>query len=118
MKSVSFRRSGAHFAPIACGLLAYAFAIATMAQKADGVPLGVPLDWSHRHIIHPNPDTLEEAAAKGTLDQWMKKADDPRFVLQLEKKLARLQAAADAEDDELVTDGRAGGVIAINGAVA
>jgi hypothetical protein len=48
--------------------------------------MGVPQDWSHRHVIHSNPDTLDEAAAKGTLDQWMKKADDPRFVLQLEKK--------------------------------
>jgi hypothetical protein len=92
---------------MALGFLVCAIAASAMAQEAIGPPLGVPQDWSHRHVIHSNPDTLQEAAAKGTLDQWTKKADDPRFVLQLEKKVANLQKAAEADDEtELVTDGR------------
>ncbi len=108
VKSIRFRRLKTAFLPVTCGLFICATAAPAMAQGAADTPLGVPQDWSHRHVIHSNPDTLEEAAAKGTLDQWLKKADDPRFVLQLEKKLAKLQEAAEAEDDELVTEGVGG----------
>lgn len=55
---------------------------------------GIPQDWSHRQVIYANPDSQEEAAAKGTLQQWKSQAEDPRFVLQLEKKYARQAAAA------------------------
>ena len=40
----------------AAGLL---FATAAAAQRVPA-----PIDWSHRHLIYSNPDTLEEAMAK------------------------------------------------------
>ena len=106
MRISHFCRLVAGFVSAACGLSVFVTAVPAIAQEAAGVPAGMPQDWSHRHVIHSNPDTLEEAAAKGKLDQWIKRADDPRFVLQLEKKLAKLQSAADAEDDEPAAAGR------------
>ena len=65
---------------LACGLTVQA-----LAQ-------GLPVDWSHRHIIDSNPETREEAEAKGTLDRWIERSRDPRFVLQLERKESALAA--------------------------
>jgi hypothetical protein len=105
VKGICFGQLKTAFVLVACSLFVYAMAAPAMAQGAASTPMGVPEDWSHRHVIHSNPDTLEEAAAKGTLHEWIRKADDPRFVLQLEKKLAKLQKAAEAEDDELAIEG-------------
>ena len=73
---------------------------------------GLPVDWSHRHVIYSNPDTEEEAAAKGELDEWNRKANDPRFILQLERKEAKAaakQAHADDEDAVAEINSAAGG---------
>jgi hypothetical protein len=55
-----------------------------LAQEVS--PTGLPHDWSHRHVIYVNPETLDEAIAKGTLREFRRKGDDPRFILQSEKK--------------------------------
>src|SRR6476646_4933560 len=86
------KRFGTTFVPVVCGVFASAIAVTAFAQ-------GLPIDWSHRHVIHSNPDTEEEAAAIGKLDEWDRKANDPRFILQLERKEARAaakQALADS----------------------
>ena len=72
----------------------------------------MPVDWSHRHVIYSNPDTEEEAAAKGKLGEWVRKANDPRFILQLERKEAKAaakQALADGEDAVADTNSAIGG---------
>ncbi len=74
----------------------------------------MPQDWSHRHVIYSNPDTREEAAAKGTLEEWTKNANDPRFVLALEKKSEKRQkAAAAAQDIEASTEAAAARKVAL-----
>lgn len=60
------------------------------AISVAALPQGLPVDWSHRHLIYSNPETQEEAAARGAIREWNKRADDPRFVLQFEPKEAKV----------------------------
>src|SRR4030095_15263284 len=89
--SIHFRRFTTTLVPVVWGVFACAIAIPAFAEGGTSPAAGLPQDWSHRHLIYSNPDTREEAAAKGTLDEWVKKANDPRFVLQLEKKQAQAE---------------------------
>lgn len=76
------------------GLLGAALAIPASAQGANQVARqGMPQDWSHRHLIYSNPDTPEEAALKGGLGQWVTNYSDPRFVLQLVRKMEFAEAS-------------------------
>lgn len=56
---------------------------------------GAPHDWSHRHLVHTNPDTRDEAARKGTLafERWQEKHRDPRFAAQVARKTRFVQTA-------------------------
>lgn len=65
------------------------------AQKTSAIsaPIGMPQDWSHRHVVYSNPDTPEEAAKKGQTAKWRKNYRDPRFVLALGRKLESKAAA-------------------------
>jgi hypothetical protein len=87
----TFRLFDPRWLPSAFGLFVSAIAIAAPAQDAQGPASGVPQDWSHRHLIYSNPETLDEAVRNGTVKQWTKKANDPRFVLALEKKEKKLK---------------------------
>ncbi len=80
---------------VACGL--YAAAGSGFAQSPVA-PRSAPEDWSHRHLLYPNPDTREEAARKGTLafEQWKKNYQDPRFALQVAKKTRYVEATAES----------------------
>jgi len=73
------------FIAVAAGLISAVFGPA-FAQTEAG--RGLPHDWSHRHLIYPNPDTRDEAARKGSVvfDQWKKMNKDPRFAAQVAKK--------------------------------
>jgi hypothetical protein len=68
--------------------LVFAQAIVPEANRS------VPQDWSHKHLLHTNPDTRDEAARKGTLafEQWKEKLKDPRFALQVARKTRFVQA--------------------------
>jgi len=61
----------------------------SFAQKSPAIsaPIGMPQDWSHRHVVYSNPDTPDEAAKKGQTAKWRKNYRDPRFVLALSRKL-------------------------------
>jgi len=65
------------------------------AQKlpVTSAPIGLPQDWSHRHVVYTHPDTPEEAAKKGQTAKWRKNYRDPRFVIALGRRL-EAQAAA------------------------
>lgn len=80
---------------LACSLtiLVLALAVPVPAQDGTAQPLGLPQDWSYRHLIYSNPETQDEAMANGTLDQWNRNANDPRFLIQLEKKQEAAAAA-------------------------
>jgi outer membrane protein assembly factor BamB len=71
---------------------------------------GVPMDWSHRHVVFSNPGTEAEAIKAGTHDRWLKIVNDPRYVIQqLQRQqsgqgptgaqVASLLAAAPPSDD-------------------
>jgi hypothetical protein len=57
-----------------------------LRSRRSGVCSGPAHRWSHRHVINSNPETREQAEAKGTLDKWVERANDPRFILQMERK--------------------------------
>ena len=48
--------------------------------------VGVPDDWSHRHLIFSNPGTYAQAIAHGTYSHWIKLQYDTRFLLQQMKR--------------------------------
>lgn len=75
------------------GLLPVAFSPASAQAIVPDANRSVPQDWSHRHVIHTNPDTLREASAKGTVayDQWRSKLRDPRFAMAVARKTAFVQ---------------------------
>jgi len=76
------------------GVLALGLVFAVAAQAADSGRMGLPWDWSHRHLVYGNPDTVEEAMQKGTYDQWVKDYRDPRFVSRLVRKMEARAARA------------------------
>jgi hypothetical protein len=53
---------------------------------------GAPQDWSQSHLIYSNVQTAETAARDGTLEQWKRNAQDPRFLSQLAKQSRSRQA--------------------------
>src|ERR1035437_8500199 len=65
---------------------------------------GVPWDWSHTHLIFSHPGTAGEALRNNTYDRWLTIANDPRYMIQFQKRIANttrftlpnpLSAAAD-----------------------
>lgn len=78
---------------LAAMVVGSALGIAAPARAADdGTRVGAPWDWSHRHLIYGNPETVEEAIANGTYDRWQKNYRDPRFVRALVNKMDALDA--------------------------
>ena len=98
MQFIQFRGFKTTFIAVVCGVFASAIAVPACAQSGLSTSVGVPQDWSHKHLIYSNPDTREEAAAKGTLDEWTRRANDPRFVVQLEKKEKSAAAKKEVAD--------------------
>ena len=49
---------------------------------------GVPWDWSHTHLIFSHPGTAGEALRNNTYDRWLTIANDPRYMIQLRKRIA------------------------------
>lgn len=64
------------------------FGVAVQGQQAAGITVGktrvtgLPEDWSHRHVVIPDPGSAEDAIQKGTYDKWTRIVNDPRYVLQ------------------------------------
>lgn len=89
MNALSIRHSGTpvrlRAGPflIACAI---AFAVPASGQNLQNSSVGLPQDWSHRHLIYSNPESLEDFEASGKLDDWVREANDPRFVRAFERK--------------------------------
>lgn len=76
------------------GFLSATYGIALAQAGGPKARDGAPEDWSHRHLLYPNPDTRDEAARKGTLafERWKEKHKDPRFAAQVARKTRFLTA--------------------------
>lgn len=75
------------------GLLSLGFGPVSAQAIAPEARHSAPQDWSHRHLLYPNPDTRDEAARKGTLafERWKQNHKDPRFALQVARKARFVQ---------------------------
>ncbi len=82
------------FIAAAGGVLSAAFGPVFAQAIAPEASRGAPQDWSHKHLLHTNPDTRDEAARKGTLafERWKEKNKDPRFALQVARKTRFVEA--------------------------
>ena len=104
MNSLSMWRPAGHFRAAICAFLvalAAALSVPALAQNVQNSSVGLPQDWSHRHLIYANPETHEEHQARNnasgkaesdSASDWSKKANDPRFVRAFERR-ERLAAA-------------------------
>jgi hypothetical protein len=63
---------------------ASASAVLTHAQAATGVPW----DWSHAHLVFSHPGSADEALRNNTYNRWRAIANDPRYMIQLQKRIA------------------------------
>ncbi|WP_296358624.1 hypothetical protein [Ramlibacter sp.] len=72
------------------GALFASLAASALAQSA-------PQDWSHRYVVYANPETSDEAAAKGAaaLERWKLKFKDARFAQQVARKMRLQRPGAD-----------------------
>lgn len=89
-----------------CALLcvaAAALSVPASAQNVQKASGGLPQDWSHRHLIYANPQTLSELEASGNPDEWSRKANDPRFVGAVERTERLAAAAANGSDGNAPT---------------
>jgi hypothetical protein len=59
--------------------------------------LGLPDDWSHRHLVFSNPGTEQEAIENGTFEQWLKTIKNPRYTMQLMKRSGGVSAVYDED---------------------
>src|SRR5690242_2316933 len=66
-------------------LLVPALLAASASAPCEESRFGMPMDWSHRVIIH-HPETGDEAMARGAYGEWLAKARDPRYMAQLLRK--------------------------------
>lgn len=67
-------------------------AVTTPGPGPEAGPIGVPDDWSHRHVVFSNPGTAAEAVRNGTYTQWVRTVTDPRYLLQQQKRAASARA--------------------------
>ncbi len=71
-------------------------------QTAATQPAWSVDDWTHHHVIFSNPGTLSDAAKNGTLDEWFRITNDPRYQLQQLKRGSAPQAPAAASGQAVV----------------
>jgi len=76
--------------------IAVVFASLLSGQEPKWPRRGGPDDWTHHHLVFSDAGTAEEAVRHGTLARWVDTVDDPRYVLQREKREAAARSASDA----------------------
>ena len=67
-------------------LMSLLFVPLLSGQEHPAQKTGFPDDWSHHHLIFSDPGTSEQAARTGALDRWRRITNDPRYVLQRQKR--------------------------------
>jgi hypothetical protein len=43
-------------------------------------------DWSTRHVVYSNPGTEQDALKNGRYNEWLKIVNEPRFIMQQQKR--------------------------------
>src|ERR1035437_6108787 len=71
----------------------FLFSVLTFGQEPSARWIGGPDDWTHHHLIFSHPGTADEAMRNGTYGQWWKIVNDPRYILQREKRNAAARGA-------------------------
>ena len=93
------------------GLLAVACLDGSLSAQARPGHVGLPDDWSHRHLMFSNPGNYEQMVERGasqeTRQEWLTLQQDIRFKMQLVKRhRARVSGSWDSIPDMLpVPDG-------------
>ena len=72
----------------------FLFSVLTSGQEPSAKRIGGPDDWTHHHLIFSDPGTADEAMRKGTYNHWRKIVNDPRYILQREKRNAAATGAS------------------------
>src|ERR1017187_4259017 len=74
--------------PLAIKLVILSAASASALPAHAQAATGVPWDWSHAHLIFSLPGTADEALRNNTYDRWLTIANDPRYMIQFQKRIA------------------------------
>ena len=93
----TFRRFIFAVATLAAGLLVpVGFAPAYAQDIVPEANRGVPQDWSHRHVIIRDVDTMKESSGKGVVafERWKERLKDPRFTMAVAKRTFDQQPTA------------------------
>ncbi len=64
------------------------FCALTSGQELSVRRMGGPDDWTHHRLFFSDPGTAEDAIRSGTYSHWQKIVNDPRYILQREKRNA------------------------------
>jgi hypothetical protein len=67
-------------------------------QEAPTQGMGLIDDWTHHRLVFSNPGTAVEALKNGTIEQWYRVTNDPRYQLQVLKRSFTQRAVAAAPD--------------------
>ena len=65
-----------------------------LAQQEQFPAQGIVSDWSSRHVVFSNPGAIQDAMAKGKLDEWQQIVTEPRFRMQTFRRTFSNGAAA------------------------
>ena len=61
-------------------------AIVSSGNPGSTPRMGLVDDWTHHHVIFPDPGNATEAMAHGRYQEWYRVASDPRFLMQQMKR--------------------------------
>lgn len=75
----------------------FACAALLSSEPAQAQRIGLPDDWSHRHVVFSNPGTYREAIENGSSEKWVRINNDPRFIMQRMKRNADASASRSQE---------------------
>ena len=48
---------------------------------------GVADDWSHHRMVFSDAGTMQESTANGTFEHWLKIANEPRYTMQVIRRM-------------------------------
>ncbi len=76
---------------LAAALVAVLLLTPAVAQQTPQ-HVGIVSDWSSQHVVFSNPGTFQDAAKNGTVQQWLRIVNDPRYRMQQLKRHAAVAA--------------------------
>jgi hypothetical protein len=86
------------------GALTLLLATPIHAQDSPSEGIGIPEDWTHHHAVFTHAATAAQALQNGKLDGWVRIVNDPRYQLQLAKRIAAVRVRTPSPDARFITD--------------